>query len=352
MAVTESNNNFDFCDNIYVAKTNYNNAECLNIFKNVIAKCSSADDLFKQKVLGATLSSVKFDDRFFPVYGLTVEATDTYYTSDTETQEITYSDYSTDKASVTTTTTHYQPFSFFAYTYNGIYDSCKPDVFVGRNDQRFYSVAHVDDLPYPIYNSETNYLSYKELRERARTRAPRFSPQKPLLSYGSTIKVNALDSDVYFVPVVVIYLEFEGNSYHCVVNRHNGNSHYTYPVSPEVDLESRFTRDKAKKLTKTSAIFQCVTIALPILAIIVCGDNCNIWFFLLSILLAIGVNIYLFLTYKPLFSKDLDYFRRRIADNGESQNVVLKRERAYFTLSLLFLIVMTVLFVLSVGIPT
>ena len=50
MAVEKSNNMFDWCDKIARAKTNYSDAECLEILKNRVAGIGGIDQGFYNKV--------------------------------------------------------------------------------------------------------------------------------------------------------------------------------------------------------------------------------------------------------------------------------------------------------------
>ena len=75
MAVEKSNNMFDWCDKIARAKTNYSDAECLEILKKRVAGIGGIDQGFYNKVSSATMKDVTFDNRFAPVYLLTIKAT-------------------------------------------------------------------------------------------------------------------------------------------------------------------------------------------------------------------------------------------------------------------------------------
>lgn len=56
MAVEKSNNMFDWCDKIARAKTNYSDAECLEILKKRVAGIGGIDQGFYNKVSSATMN--------------------------------------------------------------------------------------------------------------------------------------------------------------------------------------------------------------------------------------------------------------------------------------------------------
>lgn len=249
MAVEKSNNMFDWCDSIARAKTNYSDAECLEILKKRVAGIGGIDKGFYDKVCSATIKDVSFDNRFAPVYLLTIKAT--YIYSDVEVDD-----------NVTTTTTHTDTYTFNKCTTKNFFDSLKMGEFVGRNDNRLFTLTHVDDLPNSLYGTQYCYSSYEMDQRVYELAAPH---------HIGTCTVNKYDCMAVFVPVVCIYVDYNGKRYYCVVNKHNGYSYLYYPVSQKVNEGAK----KAYTAYMTFKIlgFACagITVALSVLTIFIAG---------------------------------------------------------------------------------
>lgn len=212
MAVEKSNNMFDWCDDIARAKTNFSDAECLEILKKHAAGIGGIDKGFYDKVCSATMKDVSFDNRFAPVYLLTIKAT--YVYSDVEVDD-----------DVTTTTTHTDTYTFNKSTTKNFFGSLKMGEFVGRNDNRLFTLTHVDDLPNSLYDIKYCYSSAEMSQRVYELAAPH---------HIGTCTVNGYECMAVFVPVVCIYVNYNGTRYYCVVNKHNGCSYLYYPASQKV----------------------------------------------------------------------------------------------------------------------
>lgn len=149
MAVGQCNIKFDWCDQLIRVKRNYSNDECCNIVKNKLREFKGADSGFIKDVCSRANSTFRVARLFYPVYN--VKATVTYDWNESNTHNS--GDYS-----VTTTTHNTKTNTFTKNFFKGIYQGCCPDVFVGRNDERFYTLSHVDDLDGGVYNASCVYL--------------------------------------------------------------------------------------------------------------------------------------------------------------------------------------------------
>ena len=245
MAIEKSNNAFDWCDDIGYAKTNFTDEESLNIFKKSLSSFGGIDKEFVNLVNNKTVKDMKFVNRYAPVYLLNIKATygyDDFQVYDDE----------------TITTTHTNVYTFSKYTFKGVPNSLNLGNFVGRNDNRIFQLSHVDDLKYGLYGDNCSYTS-SEMSSRVYD-----------LSYGysrGTCTVNRYDCTAIFVPVVCIYVNFKGKSYHCVINKHNGCYYLYYPVSTDMSqaAEKEFKTYKRFKFIGFAAVVCTFITALIVL---------------------------------------------------------------------------------------
>lgn len=184
MAVARSNNTFDWCDDIARAKTNYSEEECLNIFKNHVYRLAGVDQTFAKCLKSAKKCDVKFLNSYVPVYMLTIRATYTRHEDET-------------RGDIVTTTTYTETYTFDDYATRGYNNAINAELFVGRNDDRWYELSHVDDLPYSLFNSNCYYT-----RGTMSLEVERIAERKHI---GKCF-VNGFSATAVFVPVVNIYL--------------------------------------------------------------------------------------------------------------------------------------------------
>ncbi len=260
MAVVQSDNRFDWCDELLEVKENYNFNECCNIVKNSLKEFKGADGNFLKEVCARANSTFSVRRTFFPVYS--VNATVTYDWDVESTQD--KGDYT-----VTTTTHHTNKNTFNKDFYRNIYDACKPNTYVGRNDGRFYRLSHVNDLDGNIYNSGCVY-SQSGLENAIGTYASNGKP-----SGNAEYLVNRWSVTVCFVPVAIVSYTYNGQTYTSTVNMHNGRGYFEYCVSKKV-------KEKAEKMRKTSMILRGVSLAVSGLGVVLCA-SLNVWAMLLAL---------------------------------------------------------------------
>lgn len=239
MAVARSNDSFDWCDDLARAKTNYSDEECLNIFKNHVFGLPGVDRAFAQSLRAASKANVKFINSYVPVYMLRIKAT---YTRDE----------TTENQNTITTTTYKDTYTFSDYTTTGYNNTIQAQIFVGRNDDRWYDLSHVDDLPYGLFNSNCHFSCNGMLYEVSRIAE---------YKHTGSCCVNDFSATAVFVPVVNIYYTYNGCEYYCFINKHNGKITFKAPVSQKGKEEAK----KAAKLTLTCKIIWIASFVLTIL---------------------------------------------------------------------------------------
>lgn len=316
MAVEKSNNMFDWCDKIARAKTNYSDAECLEILKKRVAEIGGIDQGFYNKVSSSTMKDVTFDNRFAPVYLLTIKAT--YIYSDVETD-----------GDVTTTTTHTDTYTFNKSTTKNFFDSLNMGEFVGRNDNRLFTLTHVDDLPNSLYGNKYCYSSY-EMDDRVyELAAPR---------HIGTCTVNGYECMAVLVPVVCIYVDYNGTRYYCVVNKHNGCSYLYYPASQKVTEGAK--RAYAAYMAFKILGFACagITLVLSIIEIFTAGLLNGI----LSVVLFGGANAIVIwrMSEHDVFDRNKQFYMNTYGRSGKI------RMRYNFPIMLFFILTFVIMLVL------
>lgn len=248
MAAEKANNLFDWCNTLAYAKTNYSDAECLELFKKSVFRYNDIDSGYVSAVQKLELKNVNFINVYSPVYLLQIKAT--YVTEDFEIDE-----------NVKTTTTYTDTYTFGKSTYRGM-PELNLDEFVGRNDNRLFILSHVDDLKYPLYNQQCVYTR-SEMKIRAENLA------RP--EHFGVCTLNCFDSDAVFIPVVCVKVRFGGKEYFCSINKHNGYVYNYYPVSQKAAEIVK----KAFKQYKALKIAGFVTIGITALTLIFIAFNFN-----------------------------------------------------------------------------
>lgn len=302
MAVENCNTQFDWCDKLVEAKGNYNRDECCNIAKNHLREIKGIDQNFLNKLLSTSNDKLKFKKYYFPDYY--VQATVTY------TWDVT-----TETYDQITTTHNTEKNTFSEYFYKSIYESCKPVKFVGRNDERFYKLSHVDDLDGDIYNDSCVYtsgqLSY-DIKSYARRKSP---------SADAELCLNSWNATAVLVPIAVIGFEYNGTNYEFIVNMHNGYGYYHYLVLQKV-------ADKAKQAKRLGFGVRVATILIGVGAWIYTAPKS-----LFSLIAASALLIFLGI---KVFSIDYkkDYFLDLFGKKGEDFNIFKAIQEALIALLL------------------
>lgn len=293
MAVARSNDTFDWCDSLARAKTNYSDEECLNIFKNHVLGLPGVDLAFAQSLRAASKATVKFINSYVPVYMLSIKATYTH-------------DETTETESTITTTTYNDTYTFSDYATTGYNNVIQAQIFVGRKDDRWYTLSHVDDLPCGLFNSDC-YFTYSKMRYEVNQIAE--------CKHSGSCCVNSFSATAVFVPVVNIYYTYNGCQYYCFINKHNGKITFKAPVSQK----GKETAKKAANVTRACKIIWIVSFALTLLvgvAAIFIHDILLGIFMLALTGIPQGVLIY-FGKEREVFDKNYAHFERLFKNNGK-----------------------------------
>ncbi len=316
MALVNSDNRFDWCNNLYYAKTNYNKSECCNIIKNTIKTYKGADEDFVRDICNRTNDKFSVYHLYFPVYLTEYVATFTWVTEKTE-----------DKGSYTvdTTTNHSKRNSFNRSFFKGIYSSLSPDSFVGRNDQRFYILSHVADLDAGIYNDSCVY-SKSQMSNLVSSDASGYKPAS-----NAECFINGWSSDVVFVPIAVICYKYGGSEYKSYVNMHNGSTYCHYLISKKTEILAT----KAKKISLILRIITALSFVASTLLLISNAVNC--WDVVWSIL-GLGLSIAGIIKICTL-KHNQQYFNNFYGSNGDVGATAYKQEIIYLVLSIIMFIV-------------
>ena len=317
MAVGYSDNRFDWCDELIEVKRNYSNDECCNIIKNVIKSQKGADPSFVKEICSKDNASFKFGWYFFPVYSTNFRVTYNWDEEETKNK----GDYK-----VTTTTHNTNTNTFNRDFYKSIYNSCCPNLYVGRNDDRFYKLSHVDDLDGNIYSAASVYSQFA-LKEAMENYA---KSEKPAI--GASYLINGWSVMVFFVPMVNILYEFGGKTYNAVVNMHNGRCYVNYVVSKAVE-------EKSKKTFLASVIMKSASILLSLVCFLAVMYN-GFWAVLFSLGL-IGGNIGATIATKH----NKKYFYNEYGSKGIDIGLkVLKSEIIQAVVTLILMILIIIIF--------
>ncbi len=293
MAVAKSNNTFDWCDSIARAKTNYSEEECLNIFKNHVSSLAGVDQTFAKCLKSAKCGDVKFVNSYVPVYMLTIRATYTYDEQQTSGDTV-------------TTTTYTETYTFDDYTTCGYNNAIKAQVFVGRNDDRWYKLSHVDDLPYTLFAPDS-YYTYGEMSSQV--------DQIAWNKHRGTCFVNGFSATAVFVPVVNIYYTYNGHEYYCLINRHNGKITFQAPISQQ-------GKEAARKAALISRVCKIIWIASFALTIIV-GVAAVFIHDIVSGILTLAITaipqgvLFYFGKENEILTKDYKHYEWLFKDNGK-----------------------------------
>ena len=238
MAIAKTDLRFDWCNQLLRLREYCNFSECCNIVKDKLRSFKGADGGFIKDVCAREESAFSVRKAFYPVY--TVNATVTY-TWDEETTEY-KSGYSVD------TTTHHTNKETFEYDFfRSIHTSCHPNEYVGRNDERFYKLSHVADLNGQIYNEACVY-SQSGLESAIKKYAAGKSPDE----YAQCL-LNRWSVTVIFVPMAIVDFTYKGKKYQAVVNMHNGDGYFEYPMSKAVEQKAK-TAAKASVILRVSGL--------------------------------------------------------------------------------------------------
>lgn len=317
MAVVNSNNMFDWCDDIARAKTNYSDKECLNIFKNHVSNLAGVDRNFAKRLNETNENGVRFVNTYVPVYMLKIRATYTYDVTQT-------------KDDIVTTTTYNETYTFDDFATAGYNNAIQAQIFVGRNDDRWYELSHVDDLPFCLFNNQCAY-SYNEMQSKVEYLAK--------YKHTGTCFVNGFTATAVFVPVVNIYYSYNGYEYFCLINKHNGKITFQAPVSAEGKQKAQ----KAALISRVCKIIWITSFALSLLTAVISvfARDILIGLFMLAFTgVTQGVLLY-FGKEKEILTKDYKHYEWLFKNNGK---ITLKNYIADF----IFTFLSVVIFIVSV----
>ena len=249
MALKQWDDRFDFCDDLLEVSANYSTNECCDIVKNTLKSFKGADRDFIQDICNRDNSTFKVRKMYFPYY--CTQFTYTYNWEEEETE---------DKGdckiynTIIHTDTNTKTKDFFSK--KGIYTSCHVDNFVGRQDQRYYQLSHVNDLDGEIYNQRCIY-SEDEIATGIKNFVERGLPNGD----GSWV-VNRRFIQALFIPVAVVYYAYNGTNYSSVINMHNGcGGGFQYLVSKK-------TEENAIASKKVGVVVNLISLAISAIVFI------------------------------------------------------------------------------------
>lgn len=254
MAIAQNDLRFDWCDKLLELREYYSLDECCNIAKKTLRLFKGAEKEFIEDVCSRKNSAFSVRRTFYPVYSVNATVT---YTWDEETTEY-KSNYTVD------TTTHHTNTETFGHDFfRNIHASCEPSSYVGRNDERFYKLAHVADLNGHIYNEACVYSSSQlenSIERYANAKSPDISAKCLLNRWSVT---------VVFVPVAIVGYTYKGTNYEATINMHNGKGHFGYPISESVKQQAKTARTASLVLRATSLVLSGAGIFLSFLTNII-----------------------------------------------------------------------------------
>ena len=127
---------------------------------------------------------------------------------------------------------------------------------MGRNDERFYKLSHVNDLEGGIYNQACVY-NEAGLENAIKEYAGKIKPNQ----YAQHT-LNRWSVTVCFVPVALVSYKYNGQTYTGTVNMHNGSTHLTYLVSQTVKQKATTARKASIILRVSSLVVSGAAVAL------------------------------------------------------------------------------------------
>lgn len=248
-----NNHLFEWCYDVTEVRTNYSRHNCVQMIKNQIVKYSGADEGFVKSITNRSENEFSFDCRFVPVYQTHVDAR--YFWTETSTS---YSSSTYVEVETTQSTDYSQDKHFSKFHYKGIDKSLELDRFIGGQDQRFYSLNLPSDLDYPLYNTNNNCFTEKEISEiiPSVADAPTSKQTRNILGWNC---------EVYFVPVACVTYAYNGKNYTATINQHNGKMQCEYMLSEKA---SRMAAEVGELNKKNSLISMGVTAAVFIYSLI------------------------------------------------------------------------------------
>lgn len=278
--------------------------------KNTLLSLKGADEKFLQAVRNLTNNSVSVDCRYVPVYR--VIATGTYYWSNTSTE----THYGTNASVDVTTKNNYENTRTFSnFYYKSVYDSCCPNLFIGGENTRFYTLDIPSNLPYNIYNTN-NYLSQKEAYSLADKMVKKGN------NVGDSYTFDGWSCEAYFVPFVCLSFTFDGVVYTTVVNMHNGRLNYQYKSSEKTNKMAEVQYQKSRKYKLWSIICSAIMLLYCLIAFFLMKKNIG-WDLLLFVLSISYITVNIIYNLIGTRYHNLDYFKNRFAisqEKGENAN--------------------------------
>ncbi len=244
MAVQPSDDRFDWCSRLIKARRNYSAAECCDILKNQLATFRGADPGYVSKVRSYQTKDFSIVTRYIPIYEATATVTYTWNTTDEKKTTVKISDGPLDtspeyvKLSADVKTTHRQQLTFTKLIFANVADELRPTEFVGRNDQRFEALSHVDDLQGQMWTPHSVYSS------GAMENAIISEAKK---EHQGQVTLNKWSCTAILIPAFEITVPYNGRRDIWYVNAHNGASRCTgYLVSNRIEKAADETAQKVK----------------------------------------------------------------------------------------------------------
>ncbi len=280
MAVQSTDNRFNWCHELLEACQNFTPEECCVTLKNELSKLKGADPDYVATVRARPVSEFPMRLLFYPVYEVSATATYTwdetkYKKETTEVKvsgEILSSFVDTNKK---VTTTYKEQISFDKTYFRNIYKELEPDNYVGRSDQRFYELDHVDDLEGGIYNDSCVY-SQSDITDAIQRDAKS--------EHNGTPYINQWYCTACMIPLIEISVLYNGTKHRWYFNAHNG------AMFCEGYLVSKKIANAAKETAKAIVVPHILTYIAGVSSIIVSFANMN-WEHWFASLLSLATSL-------------------------------------------------------------
>lgn len=226
----------------YRVKENYTDEQCVGIAKENAEKCFGIDPNFIKSLKEKGIDDYSCENMFVPIYLLDFTA---------NREDINEEIVGVDRGTYLIGNVKRNYNERFQYPLFYGYDkTLEPTIFQGGESERLTEIKNEMDLPYPLYNPEKTCHFRNEVEQSALVYANRNTKKR--ISYNSVSFWN--NSNISFIPIVLIRCIFNDKEYVCMVNKHNGKCFWDgYPIS--------------KKLKKSSKIFASASLIFKILDI-------------------------------------------------------------------------------------
>ena len=293
------NRYFNYCGEIGLLKEHYSKQQALDSIKAKVKQLYSADPEFIRKVQGLTLDSYEVSTRSCVIY---------HYSADIE------------------------------YVVGGNIRDTKVSDFGYRHISKSLHITEFDEdstysilrsgseIPYDVYHEE-NLFTLEDMKEALTDKLGEYLPSNYQSYRTKSWKVSA-----YIVPVLVVIIDFGGDSYYQYYNLHNGHYSWNWPIDPVIIKKGKQTKNLAK-FARIASIVLSIFAALMGLSNFGSGSN-EIY----AALVPIGAAVLNWILNKKANEKPKNY--QEVYENNRNKNMfsLLVREIFMVVLSVVALI--------------